>query len=133
MGVPGHDQRDFEFARKYKLPVTIVVEKPNEKLNADTMTEAHAGEGVLVNSGPYDGLPWEEANRRMTEDAQKRGIGEGTIQYRLKDWGISRQRYWGTPIPVVYCEKDGVLPVPVSDLPVLLPKTAEFSGRGDSP
>jgi leucyl-tRNA synthetase len=137
MGVPGHDQRDFEFARKYDLPITIVV-KPDDGTSASaldprTMTEAHAGEGTLVNSGPYDGLPWEEANRRMTADASKRGIGEGTIQYRLKDWGISRQRYWGTPIPVVYCEKDGVVPVPYDSLPVELPKTAEFSGRGDSP
>ncbi|HET7695012.1 MAG TPA: leucine--tRNA ligase [Vicinamibacterales bacterium] len=133
MGVPGHDQRDFEFARKYNLPVTVVVEKPGEKLDGATMTEAHAGEGVLVNSGEYDGLPWEEANRRMTADAAARGIGEGTVQYRLKDWGISRQRYWGTPIPVVYCETDGVVPVPYDSLPVELPKTAEFSGRGDSP
>jgi leucyl-tRNA synthetase len=133
MGVPGHDQRDFEFARKYNLPVTVVVQKPGEPLNADTMIEAHAGEGALVNSGAYDGLPWEEANRRMTADAAKRGVGEGTVQYRLKDWGISRQRYWGTPIPVVYCEKDGMVPVPYDSLPVELPKTAEFSGRGDSP
>ena len=133
MGVPGHDQRDFEFARKYNLPVTIVVQKPDEPLNADTMTEAHAGEGALVNSGDYNGLEWREANRRMTAEAETRGIGGGTIQYRLKDWGISRQRYWGTPIPVVYCDKDGMVPVAYDDLPVVLPKTAEFSGRGDSP
>ena len=133
MGVPGHDQRDFEFARKYNLPVTIVVQKSDEPLDAATMTAAHAGEGTLVNSGDYNGLDWEEANRRMTAEAQKRGIGEGTVQYRLKDWGISRQRYWGTPIPVVYCDKDGMVPVAYDDLPVVLPKTAEFSGRGDSP
>ena len=141
MGVPGHDQRDFEFARKYGLPITIVVQPAAggsgaagaNPLDAATMTEAHAGEGVLVNSGEYDGLPWEEANRRMTAEAQQRGIGEGTVQYRLKDWGISRQRYWGTPIPVLYCEKDGMVPVPYDSLPVVLPKTAEFSGRGDSP
>jgi leucyl-tRNA synthetase len=113
--------------------VTIVVQKADQPLDADTMTEAHAGEGGLINSGDYDGLPWEEANRRMTADAAKRGFGEGTVQYRLKDWGISRQRYWGTPIPVVYCETDGVVPVPYDSLPVVLPKTAEFSGRGDSP
>jgi leucyl-tRNA synthetase len=133
MGVPGHDERDFEFARKYNLPVTVVVQKEGQPLDAATMTEAHAGEGALVNSGEYDGLPWEEANRRMTADAKARGIGEGTVQYRLKDWGISRQRYWGTPIPVMYCEKDGMVPVPYDALPVVLPKIEEFSGKGDSP
>ena len=133
MGVPGHDERDFEFARRYRLPITIVVQRPDHPLDADTMTEAHAGEGFLVNSGEYDGLPWEEANRRMTKDAERRGIGQGTVQYRLKDWGISRQRYWGTPIPVIYCEQDGMVPVPYDQLPVVLPKTAEFTGRGDSP
>ena len=133
MGVPGHDERDFEFARKYNLPVTIVVQKDGEPLDAATMTEAHAGEGRLVNSGPYDGMDWREANRAMTADAKTRGIGYGTVQYRLKDWGISRQRYWGTPIPVIYCEKDGLVPVAYDDLPVVLPKVAEFSGRGDSP
>jgi leucyl-tRNA synthetase len=133
MGVPGHDERDFEFARKYNLPVTVVVEEEGKPLNADTMTEAHAGEGKLVNSGDYNGLPWEEANRKMTAAAKARGIGEGTVQYRLKDWGISRQRYWGTPIPVVYCEKDGMVPVPGDSLPVVLPKIQEFSGKGDSP
>jgi leucyl-tRNA synthetase len=133
MGVPGHDERDFEFARKYNLPVTVVVQKPGEPLNAETMTEAHAGEGALVNSGDYTGLAWEDANTKMTAEAKNRGIGEGTVQYRLKDWGISRQRYWGTPIPVVYCDKDGMVPIPYDDLPVVLPKTAEFSGRGDSP
>jgi leucyl-tRNA synthetase len=133
MGVPGHDERDFEFARKYKLPVTVVVEEDGKPLDADTMTEAHAGQGKLVNSGEYNGLPWEEANRKMTAEAKARGIGEGTVQYRLKDWGISRQRYWGTPIPVVYCEKCGMQPVPGDSLPVVLPKIKEFSGKGDSP
>jgi leucyl-tRNA synthetase len=143
MGVPGHDQRDFEFARKYHLPITVVVQpavaqgsgaaRAAGALDSSTMTEAHAGEGALVNSGEYDGLAWEEANRRITSEAERRGIGEGTVQYRLKDWGISRQRYWGTPIPVVYCDKCGMVPVPYDDLPVVLPKIAEFSGRGDSP
>ena len=133
MGVPGHDQRDFEFAKAYKLPITIVVQRADAPLSADTLTEAHTGEGMLVSSGEYDGLPWEEANRRMTAVAQNRGIGEGTVQYRLKDWGISRQRYWGTPIPVVHCEKDGVVPVPYEDLPVELPTITTFTGRGDSP
>jgi leucyl-tRNA synthetase len=133
MGVPGHDQRDFEFARKYNLPVTVVVEEGGTPLDANTMTEAYPGQGMLVNSGDYNGLPWEEANRRMTADAKTRGIGEGTIQYRLKDWGISRQRYWGTPIPILYCERCGMVPVPYDDLPVVLPKIKDFSGRGDSP
>ncbi len=142
MGVPGHDERDFEFARKYNLPVTVVVQPASaqgsgeagaEPLDAATMTEAHAGEGTLVNSGEYNGLPWEEANRKMTADAKARGIGEGTVQYRLKDWGISRQRYWGTPIPVVYCQKCGMLPVAYESLPVVLPKIKELRGKGDSP
>jgi leucyl-tRNA synthetase len=133
MGVPGHDERDFEFARTYHLPITVVVQREGQPLSAETMTEAHAGEGSLVNSGAFNGLPWEEANRRMTADAQARGIGAGEVQYRLKDWGISRQRYWGTPIPVVHCEKDGVVPVPYADLPVTLPTITTFTGRGDSP
>src|SRR5258707_352802 len=133
MGVPGHDERDFEFARKYDLPITIVVQPDGAPIAVETMTEAHAGEGRLVHSGEFDGLPWEEANRRMTAAAKDRGIGEGTVQYRLKDWGISRQRYWGTPIPVIYCDACGMVPVPSDALPVLLPKVTEFSGRGDSP
>jgi len=133
MGVPGHDERDFAFARAYHLPITVVVQKDGEPLSGETMSEAHAGEGSLVNSGDYNGTPWEEANRRMTADAKARGIGEGTVQYRLKDWGISRQRYWGTPIPVVHCEKDGVVPVPYAELPVKLPEITTFTGRGDSP
>ena len=133
MGVPGHDQRDFEFAKKYGLPITIVVQAEGEKLSADTMTEAKPGAGTLVESGEFSGLDWEEANRKMTAAAEQRKIGEGTVQYRLKDWGISRQRYWGTPIPVVYCKACGMVPVPSDSLPVLLPKVVEFSGRGDSP
>ena len=137
MGVPGHDQRDFEFAKKYGLAITTVVDANSDaglKPRATGVGEsAYDGPGVLINSGEYNGLDWEEANVKMTADAEARGIGEGTVQYRLKDWGISRQRYWGTPIPVVYCDKCGMVPVPYDDLPVLLPKVAEFSGRGDSP
>jgi leucyl-tRNA synthetase len=134
MGVPGHDQRDFEFARKYRLPVTAVIRPPEGATpKADEMDDAAAEDGVLVNSGTHDGLTSADARRVLTQEAGQRGIGSATIQYRLKDWGISRQRYWGTPIPVVYCEKCGMVPVPADDLPVELPKTAEFSGRGDSP
>ena len=134
MAVPAHDQRDFEFARKYGLPIAVVV-RPADGDTPDParMTEAVSNDGVLVNSAPYDGLDSNEARRRLTEAAQQRGIGEGTVQYRLKDWGISRQRYWGTPIPIVYCDKCGVVPVPPKSLPIVLPKVAEFSGRGDSP
>jgi leucyl-tRNA synthetase len=130
MAVPGGDQRDFEFARKYDLPIVVVVQPEGAQLDARTMTEAYDGPGTLVNSGEFNGLPTSEALENMTAAAEQRKIGERTIQYRLKDWGISRQRYWGTPIPVIYCEKCGMVPVPADQLPVLLPKTAEFSGRG---
>jgi leucyl-tRNA synthetase len=133
MGVPGHDERDFEFARKYGLPVTIVVQPDGQPLSADAMAESYSGPGTLVNSDEFSGLSTTEAVERLTRVAAERGIGEGTVQYRLKDWGISRQRYWGTPIPVLYCDKCGMVPVPADDLPVLLPKVANFTGRGDSP
>jgi leucyl-tRNA synthetase len=140
MAVPGHDQRDFEFAKKYSLPITIVVQPAFAKGFGEAtpgskqdITQAYDGPGTLVASGEFTGLDSEEANRKMTAAAEARTIGEGTVQYRLKDWGISRQRYWGTPIPVVYCEACGMVPVPSDALPVLLPKVTEFSGRGDSP
>ena len=139
MAVPAHDQRDFEFARKYGLPVTVVVQPPggggenSGRLDGATLDAAYDGEGTLADSGPYSGMRADEANRRMTKDAEARGMGKGTVQYRLKDWGISRQRYWGTPIPMIYCEGCGIVPVPDADLPVVLPKVMEFTGRGDSP
>ena len=134
MAVPAHDERDFEFARKYNLAIRVVV-RPVDGVPAsvDEMTEAVSNDGVLVNSIGWDGLPSDEARRRLTAEAERRGIGEGMVQYRLKDWGISRQRYWGTPIPMIHCPKDGVVPVPDDQLPVELPKLAQFSGRGDSP
>jgi leucyl-tRNA synthetase len=134
MAVPAHDQRDFEFARKYDLDIRVVV-KPEGGAAADVaaMTEAVSNDGVLVNSGQWDGLASDEARRRLTADAKRRGIGESTVQYRLKDWGISRQRYWGTPIPMIHCPAHGVVPVPEEDLPVTLPRVAQFTGRGDSP
>jgi leucyl-tRNA synthetase len=135
MAVPAHDQRDFEFARKHDLPIRVVIEPPRapRSMSADTLTEAFTEYGVLVGSGEYTGLTSEEALVRIADAAQTRGLGEGTVQYRLKDWGISRQRYWGTPIPMIMCERDGIVPVPDDQLPVVLPNIAEFTGRGDSP
>jgi leucyl-tRNA synthetase len=134
MAVPAHDERDFEFARKYRLPIRVVV-RPADGAPADpdAMTAAASDDGVLVQSGQYDGMPSDAARAALAEDARRRGIGEATVQFRLKDWGISRQRYWGTPIPVLYCDSCGMVPVPSDELPVRLPPVAEFSGRGDSP
>jgi leucyl-tRNA synthetase len=133
MSVPAHDVRDFEFARKFNLPIRVVVTPDGRPAPADVLTEAVSNYGRLVSSGEFSGLTSEEALSKMTAVAKQRGIGEGTIQYRLKDWGISRQRYWGTPIPMIYCETDGIVPVPDDQLPVELPKVAQFTGRGDSP
>jgi len=134
MAVPAHDERDFEFARKYDLPIRVVI-RPAGGAAADVVAETGAvsSDGVLVHSGPYDGLPSDQARRALTAEVGRRGLGEGSVQYRLKDWGISRQRYWGTPIPVIHCPTDGVVPVPEDQLPVELPKVAQFTGRGDSP
>jgi leucyl-tRNA synthetase len=133
MAVPAHDERDFEFARKYSLPIQIVVQTGVEPPTVDSMSEATTNYGRLVNSGPWDGQEAPAVITQMIADAERRGIGTGEVQYRLKDWGISRQRYWGTPIPVIHCPKDGVVGVPYEDLPVELPKVAAFTGRGDSP
>jgi leucyl-tRNA synthetase len=133
MAVPAHDQRDFEFARKYGLPITIVVHPSGPVPEADAMAEAATAYGVLVNSGPYTGQESTSALTRMIRDAEQKGVGKGEIQYRLKDWGISRQRYWGTPIPMLHCESCGVVPVPYHQLPVELPRVSTFTGRGDSP
>ena len=135
MGVPFGDQRDFEFARTYDLPIRAVIRPADGGAVPDVagMHESLPDEGVLANSGPYDGLSSADGRRRLTAEAAARGIGEGTVQYRLKDWGISRQRYWGTPIPMIHCPQCGVVPVPDDQLPVVLPKVAQFTGRGDSP
>ena len=134
MAVPAHDQRDFEFARKYGLPVRVVIQ-PEEgpELAGETLEAASAAPGTAVASGEFSGLSSAEAVKAMTRAAEARAIGRGEIQYRLKDWGISRQRYWGTPIPIVYCDACGVCPVPYEDLPVELPEVEVFTGRGDSP
>ncbi len=133
MAVPAHDQRDFEFARKYGLPIKVVVQAEGAHLSAETMTEAGTNYGRLLDSGEFTGQEAPAVMSRMIADAEGRSVGQGEVQWRLKDWGISRQRYWGTPIPVVYCEKDGVVGVPFEQLPVELPKLAAFTGRGDSP
>jgi leucyl-tRNA synthetase len=133
MAVPGHDQRDFEFARKYGLPVKVVIQPESGRLDGVTLPAAYEGPGTTAGSGPFDGLSSEEAIRRMTAFAEEKGFGKGTVTYRLKDWLISRQRYWGTPIPVVYCEKDGVVGVRDEDLPVVLPRDAPFTGEGGNP
>ena len=137
MAVPAHDQRDFEFARKYNLPIKVVIQPEGNgaaaPLSSDGMLAAYVEPGRVVDSGPFNGLWSSEAIGTMAAAAEERGIGERTVQFRLKDWGISRQRYWGTPIPIVYCEKCGMQPVPYEALPVALPKVAHFTGRGDSP
>jgi leucyl-tRNA synthetase len=133
MAVPAHDQRDFEFARKYDLPIAIVVRAGNDTTDVDGLTGATTNYGRLVDSGEYSGQEAPAVITRMIADAEQRGTGKGEVQWRLKDWGISRQRYWGTPIPVVYCEKDGVVGVRYEDLPVRLPTVTTFTGRGDSP
>lgn len=133
MAVPAHDQRDFEFARKYQLPVRVVIQPDGESLDPRTMPEAWAGEGKMVNSGQFDGLPHEQGKQRVAEYLQAQGQGEPTVNYRLRDWLVSRQRYWGTPIPVIYCEACGVEPVPEKDLPVVLPTDVVFTGEGGSP
>lgn len=133
MGVPAHDQRDFEFARKYDLPVKVVIQPKGQHLDGDTMTEAFPAEGVMVNSGEFDGLKNEEALKSIIDYIEKENLGVRKINFRLRDWLISRQRYWGAPIPVIYCDVCGVVPVPEEDLPVLLPTDVKFTGAGESP
>ncbi len=134
MCVPAHDQRDFEFAQKYRLPLKVVVQPLNgSPPRADQLEQALTEYGRSVNSGPYSGLEPSAAIEKMTADAEAKNIGKAETTYRLKDWGISRQRYWGTPIPVVYCKKDGVVGVPEDQLPVRLPENVTLTGEGKSP
>ena len=133
MAVPAHDQRDFEFARKYGLPIRIVIQPEEALLTAENLEKAYEDEGVMENSGPFNGLPSPQGREAVVRYLEERGIGKRAVNYRLRDWGISRQRYWGTPIPMIYCDRCGTVPVPYSDLPVLLPKDVEITMKGGSP
>lgn len=136
MAVPAHDQRDFLFAKEHNLPMRIVIENrlTGQPANRPTdISEAYEGDGVQVNSSQFDGLPNQEAKKKIAEWMERAGIGKIETQWRLRDWLISRQRYWGTPIPMIYCKSCGIVPVPYEDLPVKLPENAEFTGTGGSP
>ena len=132
MAVPAHDQRDFEFARAYGLPVRVVIQPTDGQLDGDTMTEAFSGAGHLAQSGPFDGAPTEQSVTKVTEWLAEEGLGRAAKNFRLRDWLISRQRYWGTPIPIVYCEEHGEVPVPLEDLPVVLPDDVDFNPTDDA-
>jgi leucyl-tRNA synthetase len=136
MSVPAHDDRDYDFAKKYNIEIRLVI-VPSDGDPEETLVEPALPfatmDGVLVNSGPFSGLTCEEASRKMAEYAEQNGFGKATVTYRLKDWGISRQRYWGTPIPMIYCDKDGIVPVPENELPVLLPENVDITLTGGSP
>jgi leucyl-tRNA synthetase len=147
MSVPAHDQRDFDFAQKYGLPIKVVI-VPNTELITPTynpssppfnkggqggITEAYEDEGILADSGQFSGLRSNVARERIAQFIEDRGIGKRVVNFKFRDWGISRQRYWGTPIPVIYCEKCGAVPVPEKDLPVILPEDVKFTGKGGSP
>jgi leucyl-tRNA synthetase len=134
MGVPAHDQRDFEFARKFGLAIREVIRPEGEEpSDPATWSEAKEALGVMVNSGPFDGTPADEAIEKVTKYAEEQGIGKFMVTYRLRDWLISRQRYWGAPIPVVYCPEHGTVPVPEDQLPVWLPENVQFKSTGESP
>src|SRR5437764_3740139 len=144
MSVPAHDERDFEFAKKYGIEIRQVIEpsvarapSPAKEVSDKSVRPTQAGEmpfttldAKLINSGEFTGLSCEEAIKKMSAFAEQKGFGKATVTFRLKDWGISRQRYWGTPIPMVYCEQDGVVPVPEKDLPTLLPEKVEITLAG---
>ena len=133
MAVPAHDQRDFEFARQYGISVKVVIQDEDASLDADRMTEAYVEDGQQVNSGPFDGLDNRDAIRKMTEYAKEQGFGDFEVSFRIRDWLISRQRYWGAPIPMVHCGACGVVPVPESDLPVRLPGDVDYAVEHGNP
>lgn len=134
MCVPAHDQRDFEFAKKYGLPIKVVIAPDaNQKMSGDGLLEAYEDEGTLVVSGQFSGLKSDPARKEIIRYVQDEGIGKAVVNYKLRDWGISRQRYWGTPIPIVYCDTCGIVAMPEEDLPVLLPEDIMVTGQGGSP
>ncbi|MFV9630358.1 MAG: leucine--tRNA ligase [Methanosarcinales archaeon] len=131
MAVPAHDQRDFEFAKEHDLPVKVVIQPQDKVLSPDEMTEAYIEDGILVNSGEFDGLDNHEAIMKISRKLEEIKLGKSTVNYKLRDWLISRQRYWGTPIPIIHCDKCGTVPVSFEDLPVKLPGDVEFTGSGN--
>lgn len=133
MGVPGHDQRDFDFAKKYNLDIIPVVDPGDPSIDLNNLKEAAAAHGIAINSGEINGMPTDEAIEYMIKKAEEMGIGKRTTNYKLRDWLISRQRYWGTPIPMIYCDDCGWVPEKEENLPVLLPTDVEFTGVGESP
>jgi leucyl-tRNA synthetase len=135
MSVPAHDQRDFEFAKKYGLPIRVVIQpaKGDRIPGGEALAQAFTDDGVLESSGRFSGVPSAKAREAMAEEARAKGFGRPTVRWHLRDWGFSRQRYWGTPIPVVYCEDDGIVPVPDDQLPVVLPEQAVITGKGEPP
>ncbi len=136
MAVPAHDQRDFEFAKQYEIPIRLVIQNPAGSLLPDSLEAAYEEQeeaGMLINSGTFSGLSVAKAKQAIGEHVEAQGWGTRTVNFRLRDWGISRQRYWGTPIPMLYCEQCGLVPVPENQLPVLLPDDVPFTGKGGSP
>ncbi|MCF8081638.1 MAG: leucine--tRNA ligase, partial [Deltaproteobacteria bacterium] len=133
MAVPTHDQRDFEFAKKYGLNLRVVIRPEDQDLSEETMTEAYVDQGILVNSGPFNGQRNLEALDSIADYLESKGLGHKTVNFRIRDWGISRQRYWGAPIPIIYCDQCGTVPVPESDLPVVLPLELDMRPNGGSP
>ncbi|MGB9615622.1 MAG: class I tRNA ligase family protein, partial [Fervidobacterium sp.] len=131
MAVPAHDQRDFDFAKAYNLPIKQVIKPKDGEWNVQE--KPYESEGIMINSGPFDGLESIKGIEEVTNYIEQKGFGKKSVQYKLRDWLISRQRYWGAPIPVVYCDKCGIVPVPEKDLPVKLPEDVEFLPTGQSP